>query len=339
MATQVTCGFPLYVDGAAYPMLAWRQFGGGTAVIDSGASALALTPAGGVYQAQAANLKVTAPVSGLTVNVAPGYCMVPAATAQAGGYRFGLMAAGVLTVPANATGSTRQDYVLATVTDLGSSSSTAVIQYVTGTASVPAVPPSSIILAQLAVTNGATSITSGMITDKRGFVCAPGGILHLPSAARAIAAPASQFFWESDTGTLVQGGGTAGHVTAYSTSPAGQTEMAISGDFPGVEFEADGMTDFEIYYSREPNPGTGLGSGFFGFGPFTEQVYVSLVIDFAQVDRTYAWDTSSQLGRVSATWYSSSGRGTTPSAGLHVARLSGTASDATHTIRVSPVIT
>lgn len=335
MATQVTCGYPLFTDGATYPMLAWRQYDGGTAVIDAGTAA-ALTPAGGVYQALAANLKVTAPASGLTVNVAPGYCMVPAATAQNGGYRFGLMSAGVLTVPANATGSTRQDYVLATVTDLGSSSSTAVIQYVTGTASVPAVPPSSTILAQLAVTSGASSVTTGMITDKRGFVCAPGGILHLPSAARAIAAPATQFFWEADTGTLVQGGGTAGHVTAYSSVPEGQTELAISGDFPGVEFEADGHTDFEVYYSREPDAGTGLG-GF--FGPFTEQVYVSLIIDFAQVDRTYAWDTSTQLGRVGSTWYSSSGRGTTPSAGLHVARLGGTASDATHTIRVSPVVT
>ena len=35
MATQVTCGYPLFVDGATYPMSAWRQFDGGTAVIDS----------------------------------------------------------------------------------------------------------------------------------------------------------------------------------------------------------------------------------------------------------------------------------------------------------------
>jgi hypothetical protein len=336
MATQVLCGYALYQDGATYPMSAWRQLDGGTAVIDSGASVSSVTPAGGVYQSLAANLKVTAPVSGLTVNVAPGYCMVPSVTAQQGGYRFGLMSPGSLTVAANATGSTRQDYVLATMTDLGNSSSAAKVQYVTGTTSPPLVPASSIILAQVAVTNGAASVTTAMITDLRTYVTAPGGILHLPSAAAAIAAPASQMFWEADTHTLMQGGGAAGSVTAYSAVPAGDTELAISGDFPGVEFEADGMTDFEIYYSREPNAGTGLGGGF--FGPFQEQVYVSLIIDFAQVDRCYAWDTSTQLGRVSATWYSSSGRGTTPSAGLHVARLSGTASDATHTIRVSPVI-
>lgn len=337
MAAQVTCGYPVFVDGATYGMLVWRQYDGGTAVIDSGASASALTPAGGVYQALAANLKVAAPVSGLTVSVAPGYCMVPSVTAQAGGYRFGLMSAASLTVPANSTGSTRQDYVLATVTDLGSSSSSAVIQYVTGTASVPLVPASSIVLAQVGVTNGATSITSGMITDKRGFVCAPGGILHLPSAAAAIAAPASQFFWEADTGTLMQGGGAAGTVTAYSAVPSGQTELAAGFGFPGAEFEADGATDFEIYYSREPSAGSGLGDGFFGL-PFTEQVYLQLIIDYTQVDCTFAWDTSAQLGRVSSTWYSSSGRGTTPGAGLHVARLGGTASGAVHTIRVSPVI-
>jgi hypothetical protein len=328
MAAQVTCGFPIFCDGMTWSGLLGRQYDGGTAVIDSGASSAAVTPAGGVYQALAANLKVTAPVSGMTVNIAPGYCMVPSATAHAGGYRFGLMSSGSLTVAANATGQTRQDYVLATVSDVASSSSVAEVQYVTGTTSPPSVPASSIILAQVAVPNGASNIVSGDITDKRTFVCAPGGILHLPSAAAAIAATATQFFWRADTSTLVQGSGTAGSVTAYTKVPAGAVEYdpGESG-FPALEFEADGMTDFEIYYAREPSS-----------GGFSEQVYLELFIDYSRVDTTWTLDGSVILGRVSATYYTSSGRGTTPSAGTHVARLGGTASEAAHTLRVSPVI-
>lgn len=332
MATQVLCGYPLFLDGMQWTGLLGRQYDSGTAVIDSGASALALTPAGGVYQSQAANLAVTAPVSGLTVNVAPGYCMVPSVSAQAGGYRFGLMQNGSLTVAANSSGQTRQDYVLATVSDLGNSSSLAEIQYVTGTTSPPSVPNHSIILAQVAVPNGASNITSGMITDKRTWVCAPGGILYLPSEAAAIAAPATQFFWENDTGRLVQGSGTAGDVEGFSQIPSAQVEFDPNDlFFPDMTFTADGMTDFEIYYAREPS-----GGGFFG-----SQAALELFIDFAQVDAAYAQDTSSARARIAATYYTSSGRGTTPSAGTHTARLAGTTagSSGTWTLRVSPVVT
>src|ERR1035438_3823547 len=227
MATQVNCGWPCWLDGMTWNGLLGRRFDIGPSVLDAGTSANALTPAGGAYQAQAANLAVTAG-TGMTVNVAPGYCVVPSTTAQYGGYRFGLMSSGVLTVAANATGSTRQDYVLAYVNDLGSSSSTAVIEYVTGTTSPPSVPASSIILAQVAVPNGAGSIVSGDLTDKRAWTCAPGGILYLPTAAAAIAAPSSQFFWETDISQLVQGGGTAGSVTAYQQVTPEQVEAVYS---------------------------------------------------------------------------------------------------------------
>ena len=217
MTTQISAGYPLWLDGMAFTGLLGRQFDTGTSVADSGLSATALTPAGGVYAALTGNLQVTAPVSGLTVSVAAGYCCVPSATAQAGGYRFGLMSGGSLTVAGNATGSTRKDLVLATVSDVGSSSSLSEIQYVTGTTSLPAIPASSIVLAEVDVTNGATSITSGMITDKRAYVCSPGGILNLTAAAAAIAAPPSQVFYETDISALVTGSGVAGVVGAAGT--------------------------------------------------------------------------------------------------------------------------
>jgi hypothetical protein len=325
MATQTNCGYPAWLDGQTWTGLFARQYDVGPSVIDSGVSASALTPAGGVYPSQGANLAVTAG-TGMTVNVAAGYCVVPSTTAQYGAYRFGLMSSGVLTVASNATGSTRQDYVLATVTDLESSSSTAVIQYVTGTTSPPSVPSSSIILAQLAVPNGASSIISGDITDKRGWQCAPGGILYLPTAATAIAAPVSQFFWENDTSTLMQGTGTAGTVTAYQPS-SGQVSYAEGeSGFPELEIFAGGMTDFEIYYSREPVSGGTAG-----------QSYLELYIDSDRVDTTYAMGTATLLGRFSATYYTSSRQGTTPGAGYHVVSLSGNAGSAAHTLRITPV--
>lgn len=324
MTASVSCGYPLFCDGMVFNGLLGRQYDSGVSVIDAG-TASALTPAGGVYGGTlATNLKVTAPVSGMTVSVAPGYCMVPSSAAQQGGYRFGLMSAGSLTVAANATGSTRNDLVCAYVSDVGSPSSVCGIEYLTATTSVPS---NAIALAAIAVPNAASSITSGMITDRRGFVCAPGGILHLPNAAAAIAAPPSQFFWQIDTGQLVQGGGTAGHVTAYSQGGGGATGFAygLSG-FPSLNFSADGLTDFEIYYEREPNV-----SG------FSEIVTLQLFIDSARVDTTYTQDTSTVLGRVSSTYYTSSRQGTTPSAGNHTVRLGGTATTAAHTLRISPV--
>jgi hypothetical protein len=216
MANSFNCGPALFEDGTTWTALIGRQYDSGTAVLDSGLSASAVTPAGGVYPALSATLQVTAPASGLSVNVSAGYCMVPATAAQGGGYRFGLMTSGSLTVASNATGSTRQDYVIANVQDLGNSGSFAQIEYVTGTTSAPALPVNSIVLAQVSVPNAASSIVAGNITDLRGFVCAPGGILFIPAETDAPAAPVSQIMWEADTGGLVQGSGIAGSVLPVS---------------------------------------------------------------------------------------------------------------------------
>ena len=209
MATSVNTGFPLYLDGATYPMEMWRQISGGLAFTDAG-SAAAVQPQGGVIPGSTANLKVTAPASGLTVNVAPGYAVVPSSVSGGGAYYFGLMSAGSLTVAANSTGSTRQDYVVANVSDVGSSSSKAQIEYLTGSVTPPSVPSNSVILAQLAVTNGASSITTGMITDKRIFTVAGGGILPIPANANAPAGGAGMLLWNTPSGALLLATPTAG---------------------------------------------------------------------------------------------------------------------------------
>lgn len=201
MASSISCGYPLWLDGMTRTASLTRQFGVASAFTDNGTAA-ASAVYGGVVPGTGANFKVTAPVSGLTVNVAAGYAVIPATTAGQGGYVLGLMSGGSLTVASNATGSTRKDLVVANVSDVGSSASTSSVKYLTGTTSLPSVPANSLVLAEVDVTNGASSITTAMITDKRTFAVARGGVLPISSVAASPAMPGYQFFWDLTNGVL-----------------------------------------------------------------------------------------------------------------------------------------
>src|ERR1035438_9083437 len=167
----ISLGAPLYVDGATYPLANLRQSDAMVAFTAAG-SAASVVPLGGVLPHATANMAVT-PAGGLTVNVAAGYCVVPDTGTGQGAWYFGLMQSGVLTVAGNATGSARVDYVLAV------GGAVAVIEYITGTASPPALPPSSLILARVTVPNGAAAITTAMITDLRTWAVGRNGVLPL----------------------------------------------------------------------------------------------------------------------------------------------------------------
>jgi hypothetical protein len=268
MPSSIDCGYCLYQNGMQLSALLQRMYDAGPSFTDAGTAA-ALQPAGGVVPAMYAHLKVTAPTSGMTVNVAPGYVVLPSSTSGEGAYYFGLMSAGVLTVPANTTGSARQDYVIAWVNDLGNSSSASYIQYVTGTAAPPSLAPypNSVILAALTVPNSATNIVSGDITDQRTFTVAPGGILPIPDAADAPAGPSSLLLWDIATSQLMQATTTAGAPVAYSptasVTTASQQLVVTSGSSghwvcpPGV-FTA---------YLQGWGAGGGGGDGLAGNGP------------------------------------------------------------------------
>jgi len=349
MATQVSCGPAHWMDGMTWSGLLGRTFGCGPSVIDSGTSATALTPAGGVYPAGTGTaLQVGAPVSGLSVTVAPGYAFVPSTTAQYGGYKFGLMQKnGTLTVASNSTGSTRQDYVVAYVDDTASSASFCEIEYITGTTSPPSVPASSIILAQVAVPNGASNIIAGDITDQRTFVCAPGGIAYIADAAAAVAAKPSQFFWENDTSQLVQGTGTAGTVSVWTPSSSSvafdRTASPSSFTVPAdaieivaeVTITATGSQDFQIDY-QIPEFFTAAAGCFAAVG---------VTIGGNTVDAVYvgnAFIGTTTIPNVSVTAYTNSVQATTPTKGTHTVQLfiSTTGSLTCHTpcvLRVTPV--
>jgi hypothetical protein len=356
MASSVNLGSPLWTDGSAYSGLLLRQFWSATKLYDQGTGSAVSAP-GGVYPG-GGQLQVT-PGTGMAVNVAAGYCAVPNATAGHGAYIFGMLTSGTLTVPSNATGSTRLDYVIANVQDLATSGSYCQIEYVTGTTSVPAVPAVSIILAEISVANGASSISSGNITDLRAYVAPPGCVVPIANAAAAPAVQATTPLYDVATGTLCTGTGTAGTI-----APAGfiqvagaqviNTSAGAQGLNPGnppsgpwgigygqaqyggwntdgtfaVEmqllFTADGVSDYEIYYKWQL--GIPVQAWYYAYsGTVTGAgLELQLQVDSSQVDATYLVCGDSPLvtsGGGSASWYTSAALGTTLPAGLHLASL------------------
>ena len=243
-------GYPLFVDGAYYPAALWREFDGGTAVQDAG-TASAVSPAGGVFGDPGSAMLVT-PGTGMTVTVNAGYCSVPNSSGS-GAYRFGLMQQATLE-PITAPGSgTRLDYIVAGVSDVGSGSSS-FVEYLTGTTSPPAQPANSILLAEIAVPSTATSITTGMITDLRSFVAAPGCIVPVANAEVAPSGPSGQLFWDVATGQLL-----------YSPVTSVAEELSGSGNWTCPAY----VTQVTARAIGGGGGGTGIASGTPGYAEFT----------------------------------------------------------------------
>lgn len=110
----------------------------------------------------------------MTVSVAAGWAYVAGSTTSTQGM-YGVYndAATTLTVTANASGNPRIDLVCVTVRDAGYSgtSNDVIFQVVAGTPAAspvaPTLPASSLSLATIAVSNGASSILNANITDTR----------------------------------------------------------------------------------------------------------------------------------------------------------------------------
>jgi hypothetical protein len=253
-SSPASLGACLWTDGATYSALRLRQFWGGTKVFDQG-TVSAVSPAGGVYAGAYPSpeaMMVTAPVSGLTVNVSAGYCSVPNSVSGDGTYIFGLMASGSLVVATASGANPRIDLVCANVQDTGSGAF-AQVEILTGTATTgatltnltgaPALPSSStsssIALAYVLVPTSAANIVSGDIGDHRTFVAPPGCVPPISAATAAPAVPATQIMYNAGTGTLVQGTGTAGTVGSLGFTGVGgyqviNTSTGGEGQSPGT---------------------------------------------------------------------------------------------------------
>lgn len=325
MASSVSLGVPAWVDFAAdSAQTPFRQFDCGTAVINAG-TASANQIGGGVFPGGGA-MAVSAG-SGMSVVVAAGYCCVPNSTsALQGGYRTGTMTSAALTLAAADPTNWRNDLICVTVNDLGTSSSAAVVQVVTGTPSaspvLPSLPANSISLAFVQVPAGSASVTTANVGDLRSYVVAPGGVLPIPSSSVAPAAPAWQLFYDIAAGAVVQGSGTAGSTAPLTLLPwnpvvsvqtSNVTDTAAKGVLTPIctaSITVDGSTDVELYYKW-----TGLKVS--GSAPLLVTMQVSIdgsVLDQAVISVP---STSVYGAGGSARYYTSAGQSTTPSAGTH----------------------
>ena len=173
-----------------------------------------LNPAGGVVGS--GDYLVTAPSSGMSVNVAAGQIWIPG-TQVANQSQYYMLNDGTVsvTVPAADSTNPRIDLIVAQVIDTqyGGASNTGEVVDVSGTPAAspaaPAAPANSITLAQVYVGAGVTSITSGNITDKRPFfyvtlVNQPAGRLYNSANSEVAAGTNAQI--SNMTADFIQGG-------------------------------------------------------------------------------------------------------------------------------------
>jgi hypothetical protein len=266
------------------------------------------------------------PGSGMQVLVQPGsFVVANSSSATAGGYASTLPSQATLSVAAADPTNGRIDIIVAYVNDLGSSSSSGAVAIITGTAapspSAPSAPANSITLAQLSVPNGTSTITSGLITDKRQFTTTAGGILVAPKGSvsgymgQAAYDPASGSFYHNNNISSA----TQMKVLPWAPQMTKLTSSFLISDssehtIMSTTITTDGYTDIQCFFKAPGVSSTTLHAS------TTIRAFYRLYIDGTLLDSMYAAeaqaDTWLQAG-VSWTYYTSAATGDTPSAGTH----------------------
>lgn len=205
--------------------------------------------------------------AGMTVVVNGGAAVVASGISSAeGGYRVAMMSPATLTVATADSANPRVDLVCITISDLGTSSSTTVVQVLTGTPAPGANlsnltgaavgPASTLNLAYVLVPATSTSVTSEDISDQRVFTVAPGGIL--PCASTSVV-PAGgelgQYAYDQVNDRLFELS-PSGPVQAKTLPWTPQATNKASVSWPGtgggatlayVVVTVDGNTDLELH--------------------------------------------------------------------------------------------
>jgi hypothetical protein len=265
--------------------------------------------------------------SGMTITVDPGHFAVANSTPTAGLYASTLASAATLTVATADPTNPRIDRVVAVVTDNGDDTSSGAVKLVTGTAAAspvaPSAPATSITLATIAVSAGATSITSGNITDTRTYTVAVGGVLPAPKGTvngylgqLAYDRPSGSFYHNTNSGGVSTPRQARtlpfAPVMAYLTGGA-YSLTTSSALIPGLtaNVTCDGQTDLKISYKV---------TGFTGISSETCVITVGCYIDGVLVDETLSPVlTASTIaqGGLNGVGYTNSAFSNTPSAGSH----------------------
>lgn len=206
MASSYTTRTFDFSDGLTYAAQDLRLLIGALLSDLGGPSSNALGVGSGVRNGTGNPMQV-AVSSGLSVTVAPGYAFVQgSAAANTGTYMVTLDATPTLTCATADPSNPRIDSLCVTVTDLGTSSSTAVVQIVTGSPagspSPPVLPSNSLLLCNITVPAAAASLTSGNLSDQRVFMAAAGGIKKF-SATSPATGDVADYAHNTNTGRLV----------------------------------------------------------------------------------------------------------------------------------------
>lgn len=329
MATSVTTSLPAWLTGCTYDASAGNDLRNSTVTALLFNEGILTGSTIGVMAGVlgGAGLKVT-PGGGMTVSVAPGSFAVPAGSPAAGGYTSTLATSGTLTVQTADPSNPRIDIVVAFVNDLGTSSSSGAVEIITGTAaaspSAPSAPASSVTLAQLTIPAGTSTVTSGMIADKRLYTVAAGGVLVSPKAT-APTGYTGLLAYDAASGSFYHLTGSGArqakvlpfapvHVVLTGTYgyPAGHYSNILS-----CSVTTDGMTDIKVTYSVgsiSPNLSQDVG------------IEHLVAVDGTTLDVQTKYITTAgnkQQGGFTSVAYTSSASGNTPSAGTHTITFQG----------------
>lgn len=201
---------------AAIRLPAWLNAGSVSypAENDRLSEAASLAPGGaspaarsGVFPADGNSLSVAQHgTPNMSVDVSPGQCAVQGTiTTTQGVYICTSDSTVNLAIAAANATNPRIDVVVVTVEDAqyAGASNDALLQVITGvpaaTPAVPAAPANSLVIAQIAVAAGATSIVAANITDVRVWTAARGGIVPCLSTALPAAPYSGMTVWCTDT--------------------------------------------------------------------------------------------------------------------------------------------
>lgn len=271
---------------------------------------------------------IVSPGTGMTVNVQPGSFVVPnSGTPTAGGYAATLTATATLTVQTADPTNPRIDIVVANVVDNGGNTSFGQVQIITGTAapspSVPAAPANSITLCQITVSAGASSITSGMLSDQRPFTTTTGGVLVAPKGS--VTGYKGQIAFDPGTSTFYHNNNVS-NATQLHVLPWGPVITTRSSAFTwngsettvlSTTVTTDGYTDIEIFFKW---PGVSSSRG----GGNVFNCVFRMYIDSTQVDGIFTPNDPADSNTHSGgcwSYYTSPAVGDTPSATTHTVKV------------------
>lgn len=232
-----------------------------TAASPSGTTGIAARP--GVRYGVGSPLAVSA-ASGMNLTVNAGIAWIQgSAAANAGVYTGCLDTAGTITVAGADPSNPRIDNVIVQVIDLGTSGSTTAVTLQTGVAagtpSPPTLPANSLLLAQIAVGAGVTSIVGANITDMRPYTVATGGIVPMANTTSGITGPAGLYAHDLATGRMrvSDGAGNARGVKTGAFAPVTTIASGLlganfhvspggSGTIASASINVDGATEIRI---------------------------------------------------------------------------------------------